>query len=185
MITTNTCSCETNHKTDLSPLSGLVLNYVFAHYSDVIMSTMASHYSTVYSGADRTKHQSSTSLTFVRGINRWPVNSPHKMPVTRKIFPFDDIIMHMPDYCSAKLIFITKTTRHGQAYPITNPCRICNVTATKRYSPSYDDDNTTLWSSKLYRIVTRIIFSQPWCIWDTSFINNTLRTQDLHLSGIL
>ena len=41
---------------------------------------------TVYSGADQRKHQSSASLTFVRGIHRWPVNSPHKWPVTRKIF---------------------------------------------------------------------------------------------------
>ena len=50
-------------------------------------------YSTVYSGADQRKHQSSVSLAFVRGIHRWPVNSPHKWPVTRKMFPFDDVIM--------------------------------------------------------------------------------------------
>ena len=29
----------------------------------------------------------------VRGIHRWPVNSPHKGPVTRKLFLFDDVIM--------------------------------------------------------------------------------------------
>ena len=46
------------------------------HDSDVIMSTMASQitslaivYSTVYSGADQRKHQSSVSLAFVRGIH--------------------------------------------------------------------------------------------------------------------
>ena len=39
---------------------------------------------TVYSGADHRKHQSSASLAFVRGIHRWPTNSPHKGPVTRK-----------------------------------------------------------------------------------------------------
>ena len=50
-------------------------------------------YSTVYSGADQRKHQSSASLAFVRGIQRWPVNSSHKWPVTRKMFPFDDVIM--------------------------------------------------------------------------------------------
>ena len=50
-------------------------------------------FSTVYSGADQIKHQSSVSLAFVRGIHRWPVNSPHKEPVTRKMFPFDDVIM--------------------------------------------------------------------------------------------
>ena len=51
-------------------------------------------HSTVNSGTDQRKHQSSTSLAFVRGIHRWPVNSPHKGPVTRKMFPFDDVIMN-------------------------------------------------------------------------------------------
>ena len=50
-------------------------------------------YSTVYSGADQSRHQSSASLAFVWGIHRGPVNSPHKWPVTRKMFPFDDVIM--------------------------------------------------------------------------------------------
>ena len=64
------------------------------------MSVMASQitsltivYSSIYSGADQRKHQSSASLAFVRGIHRWPVNSPHKGPVTRKMFPFDDVIL--------------------------------------------------------------------------------------------
>ena len=39
------------------------------------------------------KHQSSASLAFVRGNHRRPVNSPHIWPVTRKVFPFDDVIM--------------------------------------------------------------------------------------------
>ena len=52
-------------------------------------------YSIVYHDADQRKHQSSASLAFVRGIHREPVNSPHKWPVTRKMFPFGDIIMVM------------------------------------------------------------------------------------------
>ena len=70
------------------------------HYSDVIMSMMVSQvtsltiaYSTVYSGIDQRKHQSSTSLAFVRGIHRLLVNSRHKGPVKRKMFPFDDVAM--------------------------------------------------------------------------------------------
>ena len=39
------------------------------------------------------KNQSSASLAFVRGIHRWLVNSPHRYPETRKMFPFDDIII--------------------------------------------------------------------------------------------
>ena len=50
-------------------------------------------YSTVYSGADQRKHQSSASPALAQGIHRWPVNSPHKWPVTRKMFPLDDVIM--------------------------------------------------------------------------------------------
>ena len=50
-------------------------------------------YSIVYSGVNQRKHQSSASLAFVREIHRGPVNFPHKWPVTRKMFPFDDVIM--------------------------------------------------------------------------------------------
>ena len=50
-------------------------------------------WSTISSGADQRKHQSYASLAFVRGIHRWPANSPHKRPVTRKMFPLDDVIM--------------------------------------------------------------------------------------------
>ena len=70
------------------------------HYSDVIMSTMTSQISSLtivylsfYSNTDQRKHQSSASLAFVWGIHRSPVNSPHKWPVTRKMFPFNDVII--------------------------------------------------------------------------------------------
>ena len=36
---------------------------------------------------------SDANKQMVRGIHRSPVNSPHKGPVTRKMFPFDDVIM--------------------------------------------------------------------------------------------
>ena len=50
------------------------------------ITSLTSVYSTVYSGADQRKHQSSASPAFVWVIHRgWPV--------TRKIFPFDDVIM--------------------------------------------------------------------------------------------
>ena len=75
------------------------------HYNDVIMGTMESQitsltivYSTVYSGGvDQRKHQSSASLAFVREIQQGPVNSPYKWPVTRKMFPFDDVILQFHD----------------------------------------------------------------------------------------
>ena len=48
---------------------------------------------TVCSGADQRIYQSPASLAFVRGSHRRPVNSPHKGPVTRKMFPFHEVIM--------------------------------------------------------------------------------------------
>ena len=74
--------------------------YFTYHYNYVIMGVIASQitsltivYSIVHSDTDQRKHQSSMSLAFVLGIHRWPVNSPYKWPVTRKMFPFDDVIM--------------------------------------------------------------------------------------------
>ena len=85
----------------LSVARGSALNYIYSsqshnfkmiHYSDVIMSAMASQitgvsivYWTVGSGVDQSKHQSSESLVFVRGIHRWPKDSPHKGPVTENL----------------------------------------------------------------------------------------------------
>ena len=58
-----------------------------------LITSLTIVYSTVNSDADQRKHQSSASLAFVWGIHRGPVNSPHKWPVTRKMFPFDDVIL--------------------------------------------------------------------------------------------
>ena len=86
---------------DLFVLNMTIYSWITTtHYTDVIMGAVASQitsltivYSTVYSDADQRKHQSSASLAFVWGIHRGPVNSPQKWPVTRKMFPFDDVIM--------------------------------------------------------------------------------------------
>ena len=80
------------------PVGGVVVsNSLQWRHNGAIASQFTSLmivYSTVYSGADQRKHQRSASLAFVRGIHRGPVNSPHKWPVTRKMFPFDDVIMY-------------------------------------------------------------------------------------------
>ena len=90
------CWCGIVKQTQSSPTNDNTVD----HYNDVIISVMASQitsltivYSTVYSGVDQRKHQSSVSLAFVWGIHRSPVNSPHKGSVTRKMLPFDDVIM--------------------------------------------------------------------------------------------
>ena len=83
------------------PVTANLIATVPVHYNDVTMTTMASHitsltvvYSTVYSDADK-----KTSKLRVTGLcvgkSSGPVNSPHKWPVTRKMFPFDDVIMEL------------------------------------------------------------------------------------------
>ena len=86
----------------LGKIRGTFTSYatLIMHYDDVIMDWIASQItslpvvcSIVYSDVNQRKHQSSASLAFVREIHRGPVNFPHKWPVTRKMFPFDDVIM--------------------------------------------------------------------------------------------
>ena len=101
------------------------------HYSDIIMCVMAFQitslkfvYSAVYSGADQRKHQSSASLAFVRGIHQWPLNSLHKRPITRKMFPFDDVIMCLLLY---RLLFVhmrllIAVTHYRQWQWFCDPC---------------------------------------------------------------
>ena len=89
------------------------------HNNDVIMIAMASQitsvpvvHSIVGSSADQRKQQSPASLAFVRGSPRWLVNSPHKRPVTWKMFPFDDVIMdHLGVYGSRGLTELKPSTR--------------------------------------------------------------------------
>ena len=94
------CTWGARWPSRLIPPELLSLLMVPIHYNDVIMSALASQFtsgsivcSTVGSGADQRKHQSSASLAFVRGIHQWPGNSPHKGPLTQKMYPFDNVII--------------------------------------------------------------------------------------------
>ena len=103
------------------------------HYDDVIMDSIASQitclmiiYSTVHSGTGQRKHQSSASLAFVWEIQRWPVNFPHKWPVTQKMFPFDEVIMKIP-----KCLFgtIVPEPREAKIY-------LCNIWKMDKFTNS-------------------------------------------------
>ena len=102
-----------------------LLYHRLSHYDDVIMTMLTSQitsltvvYSIVYSGVNQRKHQSSASLAFVREIHRGPVNFPHKWPVTRKMFPFDDVIM-------------VNGVRHPNDHFLNNYRQISNIIRTK------------------------------------------------------
>ena len=116
----------------------------FDHYDDVMMESMASQitsltivYSTVYSGADQRKHQSSTSLAFVQGIHLGSLNSPHKWPVTRKVFPFDDVIM----YNSNKLKHTTSMGHIDSTVPL---CHFLTQSGKNKYI--HKISHSSIWS---------------------------------------
>ena len=111
------------------------------HYSDVIMGEMASQitslrivYSTVYSGKGQRKHQSSASLAFLRGIHRWPVNSPHKGPVTRTMFPFDDIIMRSIGKLEISQLSVSMTSWMLSKLEHLRSVNKCNVLMNKAFT---------------------------------------------------
>ena len=117
------------------------------HYSGVIMGAIVSQmtslmivYSIVYSSADQRKHQSSVSLAFVQGIHRWPVNSPHKWPVTRRMFPFDDVIMITSSAPERIRWNIRKLVIFKPIFIINNSCEI----ALRRLTLDLTDDKPTL-----------------------------------------
>ena len=141
------------------------------------MSPMASQitslkivYQTVYSCSDQRKHQSSALQAFVLGIHRSPVNSPHKWPVTRKMFPFDDVIMkrtcmdHYRHYiCLYKMLAMVSTIaitivltvasninddRH-YSYGVVRSKRHCGITCGYFYSKQMYF--TTIWFVSLHR----------------------------------
>ena len=75
-------------------------------------------YPTVCLGADQRKRQSSASLAFVWGIHRWRVDSPHKGPVTRNMFPLDNVIIKWA-LCSSQLLKSVPWAKQGPGSPFT------------------------------------------------------------------
>ena len=96
MITTQTTYLPADASGWRVVMAMVMVMVMLNHYSDVIMGVMASQMtsltivdSTVYSGTYQGNHQRSASLAFVWVIHRLP----HKRSVTRKMLPFDDVIM--------------------------------------------------------------------------------------------
>ena len=59
----------------------------------------------------RTSKKTSASLSFLWEINRWSMNSPHKRSVTRKMFPFYDIIVMIQVFDYLNLNTFSQTKR--------------------------------------------------------------------------
>ena len=87
--------------------------------------------SPVCSGAGQRKHQSSASPAFERGIHRWPVDSPLKGPVTRKMFPFDDVIMFSRKWVRAWIYALIESGRAGVGFRFDEAGKVCQQMHTR------------------------------------------------------
>ena len=75
--------------------------------------------------ADQRENQSSESVAFVRRTHWWPVNSPHKGPVTRKMFLFDDVIT----LTLISVLYLLDSLRPDEAY-IDGLVQDCSISST-------------------------------------------------------
>ena len=80
------------------------LQWRYDKHDDISNHRRLDCFSKFSSSADQREHQSSASLAPVRGIHRRPVDSPHKGPVTWKMFPFEEVIMT----CAPAIVFYHK-----------------------------------------------------------------------------
>ena len=146
--------------------------FIQNHYTDVIMGTIVSQitsltivYSTVYSDAAHRKYQSSASLAFVRGIHRRPANSPHKWPVTRTMFPFDDVIMYNAEKVRTVLCF----SNIGKF--IRNDCYYCVIPLDTHWSLITEDSlyaySFFSWCVYWFLKLTEVVF------WNVNMCNLT------------
>ena len=110
------------------------------------ITSLAVVYSIVYSGVNQRKHQSSASLALVREIHRRPVNFPHKWPVTRKMFPFDDAIM-------AWLLLVTKMHKASKIIHCLNQCcLIDDLALTDKFLPN----SIRIWTFSFRQICLKV-----------------------------
>ena len=113
------------------------------------MSAMASQitcvsivYFTVSSGADQRKHQGSASLAFVRGFHRSPVISPHKGPVKRKMFPFDDAIICFlggPWHDAAMTVALISSIPYPIRHKVLISCNRATSSLERKYRGHFDN----------------------------------------------
>ena len=74
----------------------------------------------------RTKKTSKLRVTCLcEGNSQVTGDSPHKGPVARKIFPFDDVIMWRPPSTMWALIFLSATMRDVWIIPPFQSCFMC------------------------------------------------------------
>ena len=143
-------------------------------------------YSTVYSDADQRKHHSSASLAFVWGIHRGPVNSPHKWPVTRKMFPFDDVIMIFSsaglNELSLKLEAIADWELYGPILP-SDPSTLSLFVPWLLTQPAPLNTQETIFRIEPFMAIIQFHFIWHKC-WRLEYHRNYICVEALMVQGV-
>ena len=118
---------------------------------DCLLNCLFSHRS------KKTSKPRATGL-FLRGIHRWPMNSPHKGPVRRKMFPFDDVIMYTDSRMGINCIL------PEQNYLIKMLCRYLLLNFTAK-------ESTTTWIvNMIFRLNSFVAFIKVTALQAKQFI---------------
>ena len=136
--------------------------------------------STVCSGEDQRKQQSSASLAFVRGIHRWPVDSCHKGPVTRKMFSFDDVITRNGNICQ---LIEAEWHIYASLTPGRNPTQwwlTANWTLINIYSMNFRNNLSNHHSRKSYNALKKCRLQIGGNFVPTPMSYNTAICHDIH-----
>ena len=106
------------------------------------------------------KHQSSASLAFVRGIHRWPVNSPHIWPMTRKMSPFDDVIVYFSPIKDAYRLQDVAVVVSNQPFPspAATPLQEPDYTLCGQYSGIPPASSITIFACAGAPLVARYVY---------------------------
>ena len=133
-------------------------------------------------GADQRKHQRSASLAFVRGIYRWPMDSPHQGLITRIKSPFDNVFM----WTTAMAIFLWYNLGLKPDDDFASPMRSRHLTSEKNLATGFmmtsSNGNIFCFTGPLcgeftgYRWIPRtktgsLMFSLI-CAWINRWVNN-------------
>ena len=121
--------------------------------------------SSVHSDADHRKHKSSVSLAFVWGIHRRLVNSPHKGTVTRKMFPFDDVIVILPQLGCSYTSMIPSCWTHYYLIQCPFVPMIGNISAKTNRNGTFNSSKPGDTWHMYVNDLDFIGFSLPW--WHT------------------
>ena len=131
----------------------------------------------VGSGTDQRKDQSFMSLAFVRGNHWWTVDSPHKGPVRRRMFPFDDITMEQANNISHDYYFCDLTQ---EDYQLSEIWEINFKSSYMYFVCGFGTNCSYTKSPKLHQCIWVVI---NFCCKTTSFAYNIVQYSSL-FSGL-